>query len=356
MFTLIALLFLPVTLPVLARMKWPHKICWKEMSVILGVTSFITVSVYAIGAYSQSYDTELLSGQVTSKARTHGSYTRTYDCHCTYSTDSKGNQTKRCQTCREKHYTVDWDCYTTLGEYSIESADRTSRSVYSSPDPARFTLIKNGDPVAKEHTYTNWIKAAPDSLFNTTANDFEKFKDLIPFYPRVYDFYNVNRIIPVGVSVPNVSEWNLKLANSLRTLGPARQVNVLIVLVGVDQSYYEALRAAWLGGKKNDLIVIIGAKSYPEMNWVSILSWSDSQLLKVRLRDDIMAMKSVDQDAIIKLIETNVSKDFIRKPMADFEYLKDGIDPPTWAIILALVLSLTAGGFLTYYFYNNRMF
>lgn len=356
------LVLLPaLILPWVCRAIWPHKITWLEMGIQLGVGALLTTVVYVAGVHSQTADTELLNGEVVSKQRTHGSYLRSYDCRCRQVCTGSGNSrscNRKCDTCYENRYTVTWACDTTLGKYTIEHFDRTSRSVYDSPDPAFFTQIQKGDPVARKHAFTNYVKAAPDSLFHHFDAKSNKFKDLIPEYPlEVYNFYSVNRVLPVGVNVPDIKEWNWELSLLLRKLGPQKQANVVIVLVNTaDQSYIHALEGKWIGGKKNDIIVVIGTTSYPKIDWVAVSSWTDSQIFKVQLRDEIMALGTVDRTKVLSAIDTHTMKSFVRKSMKDFEYLKHKAEPPVWVLTLAIVLGMLASIGCSFYFHRNDPF
>ena len=39
---------------------------------------------------------------------------------------------------------------------------------------------------------------------------------------------------------------------------------------------------------KNDVVVVMGTPSYPRIDWVQVLSWTDVELFKVQLRDELM--------------------------------------------------------------------
>lgn len=303
----------------------------------------IAVAFYA-GIGSKTSDTEIWNGAILDKARQHGHYLRPYQCNCrTVSTGSGKNQTTTtvCDTCYEDRYTVTWSCRSTIGSWTIEHYDRSSRSVYKSPDPQRWTIIKAGDPVSRAVNYTNYVRAVPESLFRPAARDLKaKFAASIPPYPsNIYDFYKIDRVLAVGVPIPNLREWNDKLSNALKTIGPQKQVNAVIVFVNTSDANYEyALQDAWAGAKKNDVVLIVGVTNYPKIEWVRVVSWTDRQLLKVRLRDEVASIGTLDVDAIIPLVTSNITAHFERKRMRDFEYLKDEIDPPQWLTITTIAV------------------
>lgn len=330
------------------------------------ISVIILTGAFYAGKGIKTSDTEIWNGQITSKARVHGSYVRSYSCHChNVSSGSGKNQSshEECDTCYEDHFTVKWGCASNVGDFTIDSADLTSRAVYLLPDPNRYTTIKVGDPASTSHFYTNYIKAVPESLFRPLEGSLKtQFAGMIPAYPgNVYDFYKVDRVLPVGVSIPNLQEWNDKLSVVLKTLGPAKQANVVIVVVkSNDPNYFYALQDAWLNGKKNDIVVTIGAPDFPKKAaWVNVMALAQDAIFQVKMRDDILALDDLTADSVITAIGKETSATFKRKRMRDFEYLDAEIDPPTWIMIVAMIVVflLYAGGlFAVYKNYVPRRF
>lgn len=353
---LILAFILPI--PWVAKTMWPREIKYAEIALISFICAIIVGIIVAVGHYTPTSDVEIWSGEVTGKKRVNDSYVRSYECRCRNRTVGSGkNQTtvRECDTCYEDRYTVTWTAYTTLRNYTISSLDETSRSVWLRPDPARYTEIQTGDPVAMEHTYTNYVKAAPESLFHAKAALTQQYAGKLPEYPsRVYDFYKINRALSVGVNVPDLAQWNQGISLIQRKLGPARQANTIVVFVNeLNSNYVHALEAAWLGGKKNDIIVVVGTTQYPKIDWVRIISWTDKQLFKVGLRNDLEALGTVDRTQFLSIIEAHAMKTFVRKNMKDFEYLQDEIDPPMWVLALAAIFGMLSALGLSYYFYRN---
>lgn len=346
--TLLWLLLIPVVLsattylifPKLANMPHQDRLLFSIGGLL--ISSIILGAAFYIGKGSKTADTELWNGEITAKKRIHDQYTRSYDCMCT--TDSKGNTT--CQTCYEDHYTVEWMAYSNIGDFQIEKLDRTTKRVYDTPDNAFWVTIKPGDPVAKPHRYTNYIKAVPESLFNpVSASLKEKFKQWIPSYPMsIYDYYKVNRVLPVGVAMRDQWAWNELLSQKLKKLGPAKQANIVVVVAKTDDhNYFYALQDAWLGGKKNDIVVVIGAPSFPDKaSWVEVMALTDKQIFKVQLRDALLELPTLTADSVINTIDQHVASSFQRKRMRDFEYLDAEIDPPTWVIVLTIIALILA--------------
>jgi hypothetical protein len=368
--TLIWLLLIPIILsaitiyliPRLSKGQVPllHTIVIAVAGIF--VSSSILYASFYIGKSTQTADNQIINGEVTGKNREHGSYKRPYDCNCRSVTRCSGSGKNRscssdrvCDTCWEDRYTVKWTCHSNIGSWTIDSLDRTTRAVYASPDPARYTQINIGDPASKSIGYTNYIKAVPDSLFRPAAEDLKNRYSLsIPEYPiNIYDFYRVDRVIPVGLNIPNLKEWNDLLSNALKRLGPEKQANAVIVITKIaDENYFYALQDAWVGGKKNDIVVVIGAPQFPQKPaWVRVMALTDNDLFRVKLRDSIKDIDELNAQGVVSALSDATMKHYKRKSMKDFEYLDAQIDPPMWFtfIIVALIILSYAGFWFFWY-------
>ena len=255
--TIWLLLLFPLIWPFITKIIWKNDINWQEVAVNIVLVCAVTSIFWHFGKFAGLQDSEIWNGELTSKARTEGSYVRSYECMCT--TDSKGNET--CSTCYEDHYTVDWSANTTVGGITFDSLDSTSSSVYNTPNPRSYTEAKKGDPVSLEKNFLNYIKGAPRSLFNSRRDAILQYANKIPAYPRVYNFYHINRVLNVGsaMSTADHDALNNGLNEMLKSLGHAKQSNLIMIVTGItDPSYRQAVENAWLGGKKNDTVIFIG--------------------------------------------------------------------------------------------------
>ena len=55
-------------------------------------------------------------------------------------------------------------------------------------------------------------------------------------------------------------------------------------------------------------------------------------------------------------MKANIEKHYKKMNMEDYEYLKDNIEPPTWVLILAAIVSIGGSIGLTFFFYKNDVF
>lgn len=323
------------------------------MGINIGIVVIVVTIGYSAGLYSQATDVEIWNGKVTDKKSVHVSCSHSYTCNCRTETHGSGENeytTTECDTCYEHSYDVDWNLYTDIK--SIISISRVDRQGLIEPD--RFTKATIGDPVAVKTYFTNYIKAAPDTLFNLSKLKINQFTSLIPEYPsNIYDYHYLNRVLAMGVRIPDLQEWNLKLAYALEDLGPKKQANVIILFVNTsDRKYYNILQAKWLGGKKNDIVVIIGVTKYPIIDWVEVMSWTKNELFKTELKDSIYNLKEVNLN-ILDLIHYHTMRSFQRRHMEEFEYLKDDIEPSFWLLITLFIVGTGVSVFVSYKFYHE---
>lgn len=355
MLTLFLMMVPVVVWPFVAKLLWKHEITLLEMVCCLFLGVAVACGGYAAGKYGQVLDVEVLNGLVTSKARERVGCEHSYQCNCVQSC-TKDSCTTICQTCYDHAYDYDWVLHTQIGEIIVP---RRSFDPQGLSEPARFTLVKPGDAVAKTESFKNYIKAAPNSLFNAASAHTLKarFPDAhLPYPAEVYDLYRLNRVVAAGVVLPDSAAWNQGLSDVLGALGPSKQVNAVMVFTRhAEPDFSEALRAYWLGGKKNDVVVVFGVPEYPAVSWVRVFSWSDAELFKVELRDALQSIGTVDRPRILSVFREHVAKGFIRKPMADFKHLESEIEVPTWVAILGALGALLVSVVTSMYCVNNSI-
>ncbi|MBI4143135.1 hypothetical protein HY480_04645, partial [Candidatus Uhrbacteria bacterium] len=245
-----------------------------------------------------------------------------------------------------------WDAHSSNQEHVYHNGCNSPGTL----TPARWSQITIGEPTAFEHSFTNYIKANPDSVLRR-AGVAAQFTGALPAYPRVHDHYRAQRFLAVGVAIPEADALNARLSVVNAELGSPRQVNLTVIVTNVgDQMYLEALTEHWLGGKKNDLVVVIGAPEFPTIAWAGVMSWTRVEEVKLGIRDRIMGLGTFDGGKVLDIIASEVSDKFVRRPMADFEYLKATIEPPEWAQWTLFALGLLIAAVLQAYFWRNDPF
>lgn len=340
------------------------RITFMESLVQCGVASVIAGIVLLAIFHKDLDDTAILNGQVTDKQRVRVSCSHSYSCNCYTTCSGTGSSrtcTQHCSTCYEHSYDVDWRVSTTVGNLEIDRINRQGTH-----EPPRWTQVQIGEPAARTESYRNYIKASPGSLFamNQTADDATKFPNMFPQYPRVYDYYRVNRILTAGgATYPQSKELNDTLNNALRTLGPSKQVNIVVLFAKTTNPEYRyALERAWIGGKKNDVLVVIGMDNSNQFSWVDTITFgknSGNEMLAVLMRDRVKAVAKDQQlgnaQVLAGAIISTVSTDFHRKSMKDFEYLKGDYSPSTKALMWFAIIQLLVLTGTTFFFYHYEL-
>lgn len=358
---LLLLLLFPLAWPFIAKRIWHTTINWQEMALNIVIVVALTAGVWQLGKYGQTSDTEIWNGHVISKERKHDHYLRPYACNCRTECSGSGDDSScstECDTCYEDRYTVTWSAETTVSHVVFDHRDSAWHSVYSSPDPSLYTRCITGEPASDERAYTNYVRAVPESLFHQDGGH-TAFADSVPSYPRVYDFYRINRVLQVGVELQSSvhAALNDGLSKELVVLGVAKQVNIVLIVTSIaDPSYRHAVENAWLGGKKNDVVLFLGVDDAHRILWADAMTWAlntGNELFQVKMRDGLKDIGTLDPSRIVPFVSKTISAYYDRPHMRDFEYLKDAVKPPLWVIIFAILLAFGGSIGLTYLFHRT---
>lgn len=329
-------LVLPMLVPLAAAFYYKKNRSLAEYAIHLVITIAITCGVFYAGKYYPAMDFQILNGEVTNKAKVYNPRTEYYDCNCrTVSSGSGKNRTtsRQCSTCSRTIPEWDWTVYTTVGDLNISRIDSAGRR-----EPPRWTQVKIGEPASIEYTYINQIKGVKDSIFHYDISLIKQYEKDVPEYPRVRDYYKFNRII--NLTSVDTSGWNDYINSRLKTLGKEKQLNIIVVITDKEYGFYDALKYKWLSGKKNDVVMVIGADGN-KVKWFGSTSLADgykNQSLHATLRMNSHE-REIDQGFIGEQIDI-IAKEFVRTPMEEFDYLTSESEPPGWVMLLAVVLGV----------------
>jgi hypothetical protein len=333
--------FILAGLVLLAFWTISKSICWREALTQLGVQTLIILIVCVCIKNSSLSDTEIINGRITKKYRDEVSCSHSYSCNCyqSCSTDSQGRQSCQeiCQTCYEHSEDYDWVAETNVGRnIEIDRIDRQGED-----EPPRWTAIRIGEPASFYHTFKNYIKADPDSLFQQHMSEEETTK--FPEYPgKIYDYYRIDR--GVGINLENeLSELNADI-------GPTVQANFILVATDESLAYAKSLQRAWAGAKKNDIVAVVGHDS-GVIKWVEIVGISYPSF-KVKLRNVINDYGKLDA-GLLAPVKESIMRDFRRRPMSEFEYLAESYKPTRGEWIFSLILSIVVSVGLGWFFHVN---
>jgi len=333
-----------VLIPTIGKTIFKHEFTRAEWVVVIVGNTIICTVVYIGGAYMSLQDTEIWNGHVTHKHSEKVRCEHSYQCNCVSVSCGKDCTTRVCQTCYRHSYDVDWNVKTTAGDFTVDREDSQGLK-----QPKDWTNILVGEPVALPKSFTNYIKAAPDSLFNfKIEHEYE-----LPDYPEVHDYIRINRVIDtISNSGLDVTMMNQMLSKELAILGPAKESNVVVVLTDKDEEYARALESHWLGGKKNDTVVVIGLNGQ-DVSWTKVFGFTKNSVSNISIQNNIKELKEFDSRKIVQIISKGIDEHFIRRSMEEFEYLKDHHEPPLWVILLGLFFSIIGTSLATYLLSNN---
>ena len=302
----------------------------KENLLQFGIQAAMCGILVAVFYGSNVHDVEILNGRTTDKARVRVSCSHSYDCYCT--TDKDGHRS--CSTCYRHSHDYSWRLYTTVGTINISRVDSQGLR-----EPERWTRAKKGEAVALASSYTNYRKGSADILY-PNKELLEKYKNELPKYPsNIYDYHRLNRLVRVGKINYNFSGWNKELEEINAELGSLKEVNMVLVITrDKHPEYFNALEHHWLGGKKNDAILVIDVDGDNKINWVKAMALTQDRKFQSSIADVIQGEDYLS-DNILKTFRAEVEKRYHRKPMSEFAYLKDSIKPSSTQLIIGFILS-----------------
>lgn len=338
-------IFIPAFIVVvITKFLFPHKVTWKEwglQGIALLIGTLISVTLIAAAGMSRTSDFSIFSGYVTGKESVKVSCEHQYKCGETCSmvssTDSKGKVTQRnvCTPiyCDEHDYDVDWDIKTTLGTWTVRREDRRGLV-----EPVRWEIAELNEPVQESRYVTNYLLMNPDR-FKTTDQIRKKFISKLFGYPRPYDLYRYNRVLTDdGQDYDDIAIW---LNEKLKVDGSKHQLNIILVVTRNDADYYYALMEYWQGARKNDVILFYGVDESGKIQWAKATAFAEGQNNQILLKE--LQTMTYEQSFGIELVQKQYQKivsDFHRVPNKTFEYMKTGWTPPTWWVVVTMLLNL----------------
>ncbi len=368
MYILILIIGILIVSVLINKFIWHAKITITEMLINLCVIIVVLLVFWLTSYFNKIKDTEVLNSQVLSKQRQTSACLHSYPCRCHTVCSGRGRSrvcSPRCSVCFLHPFDFNYQVKTNLKDFVISNLDPQGLI-----EPPTFKNIKIGDGVAALSSFDNYIKASSTSILSQQLSLSKEELASIPSYPsQIYDYYKLDRVIDKDKIL---SPQELKTANDYLTLtlgsvGFAKQANAIILLTRNNEEYALKLINHWYGGKKNDVIVIIGLDDTKQINYVRIHSWSLHNIFDVVLRDDIKKLKTLNITAVIDAIKDNLSKQYVRRSFKEFEYLKWRVMPSQLSIvaftIICLGLSFALGYWLSRehvnislrnFFTNNR--
>lgn len=340
---LLVLIAVPVGTAALVFRCARGRIAGRDAALQIAVGVALMVVGYYVLRWVGVQDYEVWSGRI---ARTdHGTTgcCHDYACNCRQECTTSGEQ-RSCSDVCDVCYLHSYDEQYSATSTNDERVYHDTCNEPGSDAPADWLAIRVGEPTAWEHRYTNYVLAAPAEVI-APVPDMGRYLGLLPAYPRT-EGWEVRRFLFAGIAEPpDAGALDEGLDELNADIGAAKQVNVIVVVVrAADRSYADALRAAWLGGKKNDVVVVIGAPEFPEIRWARVLAWSagpdDGAGFKMELGGRIEGLRRFDGAAALAAIREEVVRGHVRRPFAELAELMTHARPPGWATALLVFLGI----------------
>lgn len=355
MIYIVLLMLMPVLITVAAFIMFRPVLEWKQCLATIGICACIVVGGYFFSVTSSTTDVEILSGRISRKGSVKVGCEHSYPCNCRTETTGSGSSqttTTVCDTCYDHSFDIDWVLYTNIGK-SIRIRRIDDQGLKT---PPRWTAAFVGEPVALENYFVNYVKANPDSVL--VRHNAVRVDGLpVPEPPvSVYDYYRVDRYLTVAFTDPGYQGmvWMLNELNA--NLGPLKQVNVVVVAAKTaDERYSQAIEEKWLGGKKNDLVLILGVPEYPRIEWSHVMSWSRSEDMKVNIEEAVEEIGDLrEKQKIIQVLDKEIREHWSRRQMKDFEYLAVSVRPSTRSMVTIFLISSSVAMLLSWFFYKTN--
>ena len=341
MLNFLLLMIFPVLIALATLLAFKGRVLFWEFAAQVGVVALFIGIGLGLAYNSRTSDTEVWNGQVTEREHHHVSCSHSYSCNCHEVCTGYGKNescSEHCDTCYEHSYDVDWTVHASTGEsVDIDREDRQGLV-----EPKRWDAAFPGEPWASQHEFTNYIKANPDSVLLGTKGDVVRFKAMLPPYPsEIYNYYYNNPVVNMGVPNVNLDTWNWLIREKNKTLGPKKQVHIILILVPTDdRAYMLALKDAWIGGKKNDVDVVIGSKDGKTIDFADVMSWSTNKAMAVDLRDQLQAVGDLQKkDDLVNAINDVITAEFVRMHMKDMKFLMRSFQPSGTSMIVIFILA-----------------
>ncbi|MCX6780520.1 MAG: hypothetical protein NT003_00145 [Candidatus Magasanikbacteria bacterium] len=343
-------MIIAIALAFASKKIWGQDIGVKELVVLLILPALIMIGAFEYAKYDSLESVENWNGRITEK--THGTQGC---CHCRQvcdtCRDSKGNSSScNCKTVCDHIFDYYWGLNVSTGDnLSVRTCEP-----FESNEPELWTRAVIGEPASVPHTYTNYLKADPDSLLVRGAQ--ARYLDMIPDFPHVYRLYHVNKVLALGVEVDRV--WQAGLEEMNADLGAQKQVDVTVVVTKVnDPTFADAVETRWLYGPKNAIIIVLGVpEGQRQIQWARVVTISRVEELKIELRDGLMKLSIDEPEKALALIRQTVDAKFTRTHMSEFEYLASAATPSTGWLVFLYILDIAGSLALGYVFSQTDPF
>lgn len=330
-----------IWLLVLANILFGIVLTYKSKRVNLHEFLFVSAAVwiclllvYGVYCFVRTHDTKFLNDQIIS-FRYEGPWVSEYTCCKMHRTRCSGSGSNRsCHTYCAVWGTCyrdegDYDEYTTKsnGTYRVSRKDRKlltskyfngpekvlgDRPSYHTGDRYDYIWTVKKDvivPWTTYRSYKNYI-ASSENIIKGSTNIGEEVKE----HPAdgILDHLYQNKVFGV-----NLDPYKLAIINS------SLKVPANLIIYGFKNgnlSQCENLKAKWINGKVNDLVLCL-IHDDTQINNVEVFGWTESEILKSELETLLLNTKlNSFYDKSTDIIDI-VNKHYVEKDMNKYSYL-----------------------------------
>jgi hypothetical protein len=198
------------------------------------------------------------------------------------------------------------------------------------------------EPVNMPYSYENRVQASR-SVFNYQhISDQEAQKLGLFAYPRV-GLFNYPSVL--GDCGPETKEANELLRFHNAKLGKQKQLRMWVLCTAsADPGFGQLQESYWVGGNKNEVVVILG------QGWTHVFSWTDNKSPIIEIRD--FASQSNSLLMTVNFMADKLGREFQRKHFREFSYLT--VETPTWCIVTTFILTLMVNVGLSWFIIHNE--
>lgn len=353
-------LFIPLIVAIILYKYFSHKTVWWELFVPIIASLIFTFSMKSIIEKVQVSSKEYW-GSFVERVEYYEDWNEWITQTCTRSCccDSKGEncstETYDCSYCQ--YHPAIWRIITTNGEtVDISKSEYANiKSKFGNEsfvDLGRYYYTDDGDEyfsnwnkdslnaisVTTLHHYENRVKAADQSVFHfQDVSEEDKVKYNLKDYPEINGNYKMISIIGDSSQDATIAEAKIQYINGL--LGNKKEVRVFVLIfkdqpisAGFYQEWY------WAGANMNEFVVCIGIDKERNVKWCKPISWTRSEILKAEVKNFVQNQTKLNLQSVADFMKIKIEEKFVRRSFKEFDYLT--VEPPTWAVILAYLLTL----------------
>ena len=355
---------------------------WKEFGIQVAATFAYVAIIYSLlfSVTTDIWDTNYFNGKVASST-----YYEEWDEKVTYTETYSCGTSKNPRTCtriktRIDHHPAYYQIKTNLGEsISISrgeylQAKREFGTKFVNISRSNQVSYGDGDkyvshpnkiiPTSVGHTYENLVAVAKDNVIHTKVPK-EEIQQLVKVgvlreYPILYEGKygetKLNRIIDTTGRIKNPNK-QLEILNHITTrVGITKQANPILYIVDsekYDRSFKDALSQYWKMGKKNDVTLVLGVDKKGNVQWSDVICFTNNTDFIIDMGNAFKDI-SINSPTVLTKLEYHINKSYIRKPMKEFEYLKENITLEWYWQLLIFIGNVILSGFITWKFLTNQ--